>query len=198
MTERHKADKILAESAWKRVLAKDSSLGERASAWAVTNAMKAKVKLGLGCGLSKRPKRSSLSEKKKRSLGLSFRQLVKKAKVAIKNANAKTAHEAIKLALRAVKSSGRKKTGRLPRVVPVQKQGGILPLIPIFAGLSALGAMAGGSAGIAKAVKDAQNAKEELKEQMRHNKSVETSIAMGRGLFMKPYKKGLGLYLSKN
>ncbi|XP_071055111.1 uncharacterized protein [Onthophagus taurus] len=43
---RHKADKVLAEEAWKRVLAKDSSFGEKANAWFVTNAMKVKRKLG--------------------------------------------------------------------------------------------------------------------------------------------------------
>ncbi|KAF2889561.1 hypothetical protein ILUMI_16612 [Ignelater luminosus] len=49
----------------------------------------------------------------------------------------------------------KKKTIKTPRVITVPKTGGILPLIPIFAGLSALGALSGGAAGIAKAVKDA-------------------------------------------
>ena len=45
---RNKADMKLAEQAWERVKASDSSLGERAAAYAITNAMKAKVKLGMG------------------------------------------------------------------------------------------------------------------------------------------------------
>ena len=42
----------------------------------------------------------------------------------------------------------------------VLKKGGFLPLIPLFAGLSALGALSGGAAGIAKAVNDANHNKE--------------------------------------
>ena len=45
---RNKADMKLADQAWERVKAADSSLGERAAAYAITNAMKAKVKLGMG------------------------------------------------------------------------------------------------------------------------------------------------------
>ncbi|KAK9744510.1 Borna disease virus P40 protein [Popillia japonica] len=82
------------------------------------------------------------------------------------------------------------------RVIPVPKKGGILPLIPIFAGLSALGALSGGAAAIAKAVNQANQAKKQLSEAERHNKTME-SIAMGKGLYLKPYKKGLGLYLNE-
>lgn len=44
--KRKLADQRLAESAWKRVKSSDASLGERAAAWSVTTAMKAKSKLG--------------------------------------------------------------------------------------------------------------------------------------------------------
>lgn len=47
-SKRAVADKILSERAWQRVLAKDASVGEKAAAWAVTNIMKAKAKLGGG------------------------------------------------------------------------------------------------------------------------------------------------------
>ena len=43
---RAKADKELAERAWERVKSNDASLGEKAAAWAVTNIMKAKSKIG--------------------------------------------------------------------------------------------------------------------------------------------------------
>ena len=46
--KRRKADEELAERAWQRVKASDSSFGEKAAAWAVTTAMKAKSKLGSG------------------------------------------------------------------------------------------------------------------------------------------------------
>ncbi|KAK9680973.1 hypothetical protein QE152_g38686 [Popillia japonica] len=57
-------------------------------------------------------------------------------------------------------------------------------------------ALSGGAAAIAKAVNQANQAKKQLSEAERHNKTME-SIAMGKGLYLKPYKKGLGLYLNE-
>lgn len=102
--------------------------------------------------------------------------------------------DAIKLALSAAKQLKNKMKPRSKRIIPVPKVGGILPLIPIFAGLSALGALSGGAAGIAKAVNDARSAKQQLEEANRHNKTME-AIAMGKGLYLKPYKTGLGVFL---
>lgn len=68
-------------------------------------------------------------------------------------------------------------------------------MIPIFAGLSALGALAGGAAGIARSVSAAGEATKKIDEQIRHNRTLET-IALqkgGRGLFLQPYKKGYGI-----
>jgi len=48
LTERHVADRILAEKARRRIIARDSTLGERAAATAVWAAMKAKTKIGMG------------------------------------------------------------------------------------------------------------------------------------------------------
>jgi len=48
LEKRHAADYKLQEDAWKRVKANDSSLGEKANAWVVTNAMKVKRMLGAG------------------------------------------------------------------------------------------------------------------------------------------------------
>lgn len=60
---RLEADRTLAEKAWERVKASDSSIGERAAALLVTNIMKAKSKLGGG----KRKKIKQASKKKKRN-----------------------------------------------------------------------------------------------------------------------------------
>ena len=52
-------------------MAKDSSLGEKAAAWAVTNTMKAKTKLGMGLKKKRREKLTSarkLKEKLKKIL----------------------------------------------------------------------------------------------------------------------------------
>lgn len=106
------------------------------------------------------------------------------------------------------KSLINKKNKKKTKVIkPPKKRGGILPLVPIFAGLSALGALAGGGAQIAKAVKSAQEDKKKLLESIRHNKTME-AIALGKqgsGLssnnnknvnsIIKQYKKGRGLYL---
>lgn len=91
----------------------------------------------------------------------------------------------------------KKKTIPATRVIPVpeKKKGGFIPLIPLFAGLSALGALAGAGAGIAKTVNEAKANKNELMETKRHNQTME-SIALGKGLYLKPHNKtGLGLFL---
>lgn len=182
LVARHAADKILTEKAWKRVLASDASLGEKATAWAVANTMKAKTKLGMGI-------------KKKLKKKVSLKQIIRAAKASmLPGANAVTT--ALKGARAAVKNAGGKKNIQSPRVLPVPaKIGGFLPfLIPVFAGLSAAGALAGGAAGIAKAVNDANSGKRALEESKRHNTAMET-IALGKGLYLKPYKNGMGLRL---
>ena len=62
---RNAADNILAEKAWQRVLAKDSSLGEKSAAYLVTNIMKAKSKFGMGLKDKKRRKSKKKKGKKK-------------------------------------------------------------------------------------------------------------------------------------
>ena len=50
---RNKADLVLADRAWERVKSLDAGIGERAAAYAIVNAMKAKAKLGMGLKLNK-------------------------------------------------------------------------------------------------------------------------------------------------
>ena len=70
------------------------------------------------------------------------------------------------------------------RKLPIAHRGGFLP---ILAALGALGSLAGGAAGIAKAVSDARTNKAALAELKRHDLALE-----GRGLYLKPYKgKGM-------
>lgn len=220
ITARNAADQVLADKAWNRVLARDASIGEKAAAWGVTNTMKAKARLGMGLkkrgkGSTKRrnsKKKNSTAHKKRRKninkcgKGLKkkkkipLRQIIQAAKASIRPGDA--IKSALKGAREAVKKAGGKKNIRSPRILPVPiKIGGFLPfLIPIFAGLSATGALAGGAAGIAKAVNDASAAKRKLEESKRHNQTME-SIALGKGLHLNPYKSGFGLHLkpySKN
>lgn len=160
-----------------------------------------------------RKKRGSGSKRRRRSSTktkpLPFGSLVRHARLAIKGKVAgkggKSMRQAIQLALSAAKKFKKGKTIRPPagkgdvfgeRVLPLPKTGGVLPLLPIFAGLSALGTLAGGAAGVAKAITEAKDAKRRLGELQRHNETMEAiALRKGSGLFLKPYRKGLGLYM---
>lgn len=196
---RHRADKILADQAWERAKDRSASLGERAAAVAVTGIMK--TKRAIGAGHSKRggavkkqeagTKKKPVVRKKKVGLGAVVKDL-KKRNLKIKVDPLKTA---IVAARKAVKTLGGKKQLKIPRVLPVPKIGGALPLIPIFAALSAAGALSGGLANVAKAINETRLAAHRLKEQQRHNQRMEEA-AVGKGLYLKPYKRGLGLHLN--
>ena len=191
---RNEADEKLVQRAQERVLAGDASIGEKAAAaLAIANVMKIKSKLGMGC--QKQKKKSA----KRRGRGgkLTFRSIVTAAKNSLpKSNNSKVLiAAALKGAKKAVKKSGGKTHIKKLRVLPIpSKTGGLLPLVPIFAGLSALGALAGGAAGIAKAVTDTNMAKKQLEEAKRHNQVME-EVNMGKGLYLRPYKTGGGLRL---
>lgn len=192
LSDRHKADEELENRAWERVKAKDTRLGERAAAWAVTTAMKAKRKMGMGL---------------KRSGGaLSFRQHVllpiRKKLTKTVGGKPKDVKKSTLMALRtaraAIKKAGGRKKFRVPRIIPFErKTGGILPLIPLFAGLSALGALAGGASAVAKTVIDAKNVKKKLEEDRRHNAAMEEIGKKGSGLYLRKTPKGYGLFLKK-
>lgn len=209
LSERHKADKVLQEAAWNRVISRNTKFGEKVAAWGVTNAMKLKRKLGMGLKkrLKQKPKHKQQKSKKNSTKNrYTFRKnVINKIQNDLKNLNhgdGITLKDGSRVALAAAKEAiksvgGRRKICR-PRIIPIPKSGGFLPLLgPIFAGLSALGALSGGAAGIAKAINQSKSAQKDLEEAQRHNKTME-AIALGKkgnGLYLKPYKKGLGLYL---
>ena len=69
----------------------------------------------------------------------------------------------------------------ITQVKALSKHGGFLITIPtLLAAAGAIGSLAGGAAGIAKAVNDKKVADKQLKEVIRHNKAME-----GKGLFKK-------------
>lgn len=176
--DRHKADLELLNMAKRRIKSTDSGRGEKLASWLVSKVMKSKIKMGAGVKC--------------------FKKVISEIRSKLKKYKPKNTHSAINFAYKAAKKLLSKNGGvRIPRVIPVPKTGGILPLIPIFAGLSALGTLAGGAAGIAKTVNDYKSAKQNLQESQRHNRVIE-SIALGRGLYLKPYKKGSGLFVPKS
>lgn len=194
-SERHEADNVLAEKAWKRVKSPDATLGEKLASMLVTGAMKAKVKVG---GKLKKP-----TCKKKDS----FEDKLRGVKVAIKKSGTKNIQQAAKVGLKAAKKTMKevKFINKAPRIIPIPKRGGILPLVPIFAGLSAAGALFGGASAIARAVNQVNEARKNLGEMKRHNEKMEAiaiggkSKKNGAGFFLKPYKTGYGLVVkSKN
>jgi len=71
LSERHRADSILIDKAWSRVKAPDSSLGERAAAYFVTNIMKAKKKFGMGLNKTEKKGRKKILENKMKKTNLS-------------------------------------------------------------------------------------------------------------------------------
>lgn len=182
INKRHHADTILENRAWERVLAKDSSLAEKTNAYLVTNAMKAKVKFGMG-----------LKEKNKCGKNI-FKNAIRVATKTLKKEKPRDINDAIKIARKVLHKSfkGKKSKVIIPRVINVPKIGGFLPLVPILTALGALGGLTSGGAAIAKAINSAKDAKKQLEESTRHNKNME-AIAMGKGLYLKPYKKGYGL-----
>lgn len=186
--ERYKADKELSKGAVKRIFAKDSSLGERAAALFVTSAMKAKTGLSkFGMGFSK-------SKKGKCSKTIKFETLVKDVRSGIKRAKAKTIGATIQAALRSAKKAKKGRRIKIPRIIKVPKiTGGILPILPIIAGLSAVGSLIGSTASVVKTMKYIKNSKDHLLEQARHNRALEQKV--GHGLYLGTQKKGRGLYL---
>jgi hypothetical protein len=183
------ADKVLSEKAWERFKNKNTPVKEKLAAMLVTGAMKAKRKVG-----------GNISSRGKSSLATSIRE----AKKAVKSSKSKDLKQASKIALKVAKrvASKSKSIVKVARILPIPKRGGVLPfLVPLFAVLSAAGALAGGAAAITKAVNDAASARKSLEEDKRHNRKME-AIAIkprGSGFFLKPYKNGYGLMTkSKN
>lgn len=201
LEDRHKADYELEQKAWKRVKSPNSSLREKGAAWFVTTAMKAKRKLGMGLKqkrLKKKINKRKTKTAKQIAFGSGLRNNIRHAlnstatKKALNNNILKVANNALGYAKTFVKKNGGKKRIRTPRIIPIPKSGGVLPLIPIFAGLSALGTLASGASSIVKALNTVKNT--------RQNNTTD-SIAIGKkgnGIFLKPYRSGYGLFLNKS
>lgn len=219
--ERAEADRILASEAWRRVKSLDAGFGERTTALAVAAAMKAKFGLSkIGNGLKKRrihrkkkttskktskksckignglrKKRSKKTGVKKKKKCCTFKKMIAHTKKALKITKPRTADDILDTAMIAAKNLGREKNVSKPRIVPIPKTGGVLPLVPIFAGLSALGSLAGGTASLIRAIKSTDDGRKALKGKRAGN------VIVGQGLYLQPYKQGYGLYLkpySKN
>ena len=103
LNARHAADRVLTERAWKRVLAKDANLGEKAAAWGVANTMKAKTKLGIGVTRKRKPSKKGLQTQKK----VSLRHIVGAAKASMSPGVEQHVRSALKGAREAVRNAVR-------------------------------------------------------------------------------------------
>jgi hypothetical protein len=209
--ERTEADKLLTSEAWKRFKSKDASIGERATALLVSGMMKAKVglsKLGKGMRKCRGAKQKSLKKSRKTKKAVkkskkinkcTFKSMVSQTKKKMKTIRPKTADEIVNTALSAAHHIKGNKNITQPRIIPIPKSGGVLPLVPIFAGLSALGSLAGGASSIINAIKSTNNGKHALNVN-KHSRGDMAGVVVGKskrgeGLYLRPYKKGFGLYL---
>lgn len=191
LKDRHKADLILLKMAKKRATALDASVDEKIAANLVNKSMLAKVANGSGLDVVKK----RFKPKMKATIKKSLKNIISHTKKAVKNLKPKCKKMAIELAIATAKELASNYPIKLPRIIPLPKSGGFLPLIPIFAGLSAAGSLAGGAAGIVKVINDIKIAKKRLAELERHNEKMET-VCIGKGLNLKPHKNGLGVYIA--
>ncbi|KAJ8953470.1 hypothetical protein NQ318_023591 [Aromia moschata] len=180
LKRRHEADKILSKKALRRVFSSDSKFSEKLAALGVAGAMKAKVKLGMGYNLNN-------SQIRGRKSITTLKSVIKQIKKNIHRHKPKYVCDAIAVALRTIgKVKKENKPGSCDTSSKKRRNSTFKTYICWIKCL--------GTAGIVKAIGDVRNAKEQLEESQRHNKTME-SIAMGKGLYMKPYKSGLGLFL---
>jgi len=103
ITDHNEADYILLEQrAWDRFKTKDSSLKEKAVAWGVTTAKKAKRKIGAGCG---------------------FKAAIKAVKNAIKkNIGEKDLKKLSKKCVAVARKTFKNKKTKVPRIITVPKK----------------------------------------------------------------------------
>lgn len=186
LQDRYIADIKLMKMARKRINASDATTGEKIAAQLVNKAMLAKITSG---------SRNTKISNKGICLKKPLKNIISHAKKYLKSKKPKCSKAAIELAIAAAKEMTTNTNVKLPRIIPIPKTGGVLPLIPIFAGLSASGSLAGGVAGIVKVINEYKEAKKRLSELKRHNEKME-ALCIGKGLHLKPHKNGLGLYLS--
>lgn len=218
LSVRHQADNELEHRAWERVKSKEASASEKASAWLVTNIMKAKQRFGMGgsslsskrkstkgkrrCRRRVKARKGKVASKRSRVQKVAFGSAIRRP---IRNALFKAGGKkfvernimnaskiAVTAARKSLKTAGGKRKIRTPRIIPIPKMGGLLPLIPIFAGLSALGSLAGGAAGIVRAIKTVKN------ENAQKTGTALLLNSKGSGLYLKPYRAGLGLFMNNS
>lgn len=192
LSDRHKADIFLMKMAKKRASASDASIGEKLAANLVNKAMLTKI--SMGAGLNKKTKRSLSKIKSGKGI---FKNIISHTKKCLRKLKPSCKKMAIELAVAAAKELSSDQDVKLPRIIPVPKTGGVLPMIPVFAGLSAVGSLPGGVDGIAKVMKEFDGARKRLAESKKRDGKKIQAQCIGKGLHLKTHKNGFGIFVTK-
>jgi hypothetical protein len=138
---------------------------------------------------------------RKKPVRATFQAAVRAAKSAAQKSKIKDLRKIAQQSLIAAKKyykGAKNKISTLPLVIALPKKGGFLPLlIPIFSALAAAGGLAGGLSGVVSAVNRVKSAQKQSDEAKHHNESMEAIALRGRGMYVQPYKEGLGIYNEK-
>lgn len=135
--------------------------------------------------------------KNKKKMPIAFNTLIKHAKLAIQKLKPDDVVGAVRVAVNAVKrsKSGRKVEKLRTIPIPTITGGSVLPLVPIFAVLNAIGAIAGGVRGILNVFDQCMHAT----NQLRDSREQLDAIAIGKetdGYYLHADTTGNGFFLS--
>lgn len=133
-------------------------------------------------------------KRKNQTRAITLKQAIANAKKALATANHNdnSVNSLIERSLAALRNHPVRFAATDSRLLPLPKSGGFLPLVPILTGLAALGTLAKTTSAVANAVKDVNDARKSFK-----SGSGLLNTKIGRGVYLKPYKNGLGLLISQ-
>lgn len=204
--ERSIADRILENKAWDRVKASDASLGEKANAWLVTNAMKLKRVTGQGIGNTNQeyiqyPINLDDHEKERLAEAVQYQRSVT---VMIRNQRTKdaisneiqvplTQYQLRKLRSAATRNINAKLTFSKRQIQHMGKEGGFLPALPAL--IAAAPAVTAVVTSLFKAYNDKKTNDRLIDEKIRHNRVIEENV--GKGIYLKKKPTGSGVYMRK-
>lgn len=195
LSDRHAADKVLQDEAWKRVTAPDSSLGEKAMGWLTTNTMRAKRAIGAGLKktASYRNHPVSLDDnermlllsaaEKKKPLEVTANLIRSKTSIMNETSLPLTQAQINKISQARKQNKGSLKIKLSAKQVQHLKTGGFLPAL--VAGIPAIASVLG------TIYNSYQNKKANdrlVEERIRHNQTLEE----GKGLWVNKRPKALG------
>ena len=210
---RSMADRVLENKAWDRVKSTDASLGERANAWLVTNAMKLKRLTGQGLKIKTpmeyTPYRVNINDNDHSRLGEAIQNHKYSVTVVVRNHRTKddvcneTTIPITKNQLRLLRSAAVRGVDVKMKISKRQleymkKTGGFLPAIPAI--LAAAPAIAAVASTLFKTYNDKKTNDRLIEEKIRHNKAIEAKKGSGVYLRKKPIRGNIGgdgVYLKK-